>query len=292
MVFRNPVYTNIKYNEKKTLRERMLQEMRVRNYSERTVTSYLSAVSKLSRFYNTPPDKLSGEQVKSYAYHLIHIKQAAPTTINQLISAWKILQVDVLGNPWEEFRLKRPRREKRIPVVLSRKEALALVNAPVNMKHRMILKVAYAMGLRRAELLALKLIHIDSSRSVVQVIKGKGNKSREVPARSTLIGELRQYYKYYHPKTYLFEGTKPGVPYSATSFQNIVKNAAAKAGIKKNISPHILRHSFATHMLEKGINLKHLQIILGHSAMKTTSIYLHMADLSPKDLPDLLSPEK
>ncbi len=270
----------------------MLQEMRVRNYSERTVTSYLSAISKLSVYYKIPPDKLSGEQVKSYAYYLIRSKQAAPSTINQLISAWKIFQQDVLGNQWEAFRLKRPRREKRIPVVLSQKEALALVNALANLKHRTMLKVAYATGLRRAELLALKLTHIDSSRSVVRVIKGKGNKSREVPARNTLIGQLRRYYTYYHPKTYLFEGTKPGSPYSATSFQEIVKKAAAEAEIKKNISPHVLRHSFATHMLEKGINLKRLQIILGHSSLKTTSIYLHLADLDSTDLPDLLSPEK
>lgn len=167
-----------------------------------------------------------------------------------------------------------------------------MVNAPANMKHRMILKVAYATGLRRAELLALQLTHIDSSRSVVRVIKGKGNKSREVPARSTLIGELRRYYNYYHPRTYLFEGPKPGDPYSASSFQKIVKKAAAEADIKKNISPHILRHSFATHMLEKGINLKRLQIILGHTSLKTTSIYLHLADPTSTDLPDLLSPEK
>jgi site-specific recombinase XerD len=155
----------------------------------------------------------------------------------------------------------------------------------------MILTLAYATGLRRAELLSLPLKHIDSSRGVVRVIKGKGNKSREVPASNTLIRGLRQYYKHYRPATYLFEGTKPGKPYSAASFQKIVKNAADKAGIKKNISPHILRHSFATHMLERGINLKHLQTILGHSAMKTTSIYLHLAGPNPKDLPDLLSPK-
>lgn len=270
----------------------MTRELRIRNYSERTVTSYLAAITHLSKFYKMSPDRISREQVKSYAYHLIHSKHASTSSINQLISAWKIFQVDVLENQWEAFRLKRPKKEKRIPVVLSQKEALALVDAPTNMKHRMILKIAYATGLRRAELLALKLTHIDSSRSVVRVINGKGKKSREVPARSTLIGELRRYYKYYRPKTYLFEGTRPGVPYSAASFQKIVKSAATKAEIKKNISPHVLRHSFATHMLEKGINLKHLQIILGHSAMKTTSIYLHLAELNPKDLPDLLSPKE
>lgn len=154
-----------------------------------------------------------------------------------------------------------------------------------------ILTLAYTTGLRRAEILNLTLKDIDSSRDVIRVIQGKGNKSREVPVPGLLIQQLREYYKYYHPKTYLFEGYKPGIPYSATSIGKIVKNAAAKAGIKKDISPHILRHSFATHMLEKGVNLKRLQIMLGHSAMKTTSIYLHLASFNPADLPDLLSSE-
>jgi integrase/recombinase XerD len=270
----------------------MTQELRVRNYSERTVWSYITSISQLSVFYKTSPDKITKDQVKNYAYHLIHSKDASVSRINQLISAWKIFQVDVLGNQWEEFRLKRPRREKRIPVILSQEEARVLVNALSNRKHQMILKIAYATGLRRAELLALKLTHIDSPRNILKVIKGKGNKSREVPASNRLISELRQYYMLYRPKTYLFEGRIPGKPYSAESFYKVVKDAAVEAGIKKNISPHILRHSFATHMLEKGINLKRLQIILGHSAMKTTSIYLHLANLDATDLPDLLSPEK
>lgn len=270
----------------------MLQEMRVRNYSERTVNSYVTAISNLAKHYNLSPDKINREQVISYAYHLIRNKQVSVSSINQLISAWKVIQVDVLGNQWEEFRLKRPKREKTIPQILSQDEALRLIDTPKNLKHRMIIRLAYATGLRRAELLALNLTHIDSARNVLRVIKGKGNKSREVPASDTLIRELRQYYKYYHPKIYLFEGYKPGSPYSATSIENIVKDAAAKAGIKKDISPHILRHSFATHMLEKGVNLKRLQIILGHSSMKTTSIYLHLANPTSADLPDLLSPEK
>ncbi len=270
----------------------MLQEMRIRNYSERTVSNYISSIAQLSKYHNLSPESITREQVKSYAYHLIHTKQVSVSTINQLISAWKIFQVDILSKQWEAFKLKRPRREKTIPQILSREEALRLIDTPKNLKHRMILKLAYATGLRRAELLALKPLHIDSPRSVVRVIKGKGNKSREVPASETLIGELRHYYKRYRPKTYLFEGYKPGIAYSAASIGKIVKNAAAKAGIKKDISPHILRHSFATHMLENGVNLKRLQIILGHSAMKTTSIYLHLANISSADLPDLLSPKK
>jgi len=266
--------------------------MRVRNYSEKTVASYVAAISNLSKHYNLSPSRINREQVISYAYHLIRKKQVSVSTINQLISAWRILQVDVLGREWEDFKLKRPRREKTIPQVLSQGEALQLVNAPRNLKHRMILQLAYTTGLRRAELLALKLSHIDSERNVLRVVLGKGKKSREVPVSDTLIAQLRQYYKSFRPKTYLFEGYKPGVQYSATSIERIVKSAAVKAGIKKDIYPHVLRHSFATHMLEKGVNLKRLQIILGHNSLKTTSVYLHLINPNFADLPNLLSPEK
>jgi site-specific recombinase XerD len=266
--------------------------MRIRNYSERTVASYLISISNLSKFYKKSPDKITRDEVKSYAYHLIHFKKVSISTINQLISAWKIFQVDILGNPWEEFRLKRPRKEKRIPKVLSKHEAHALINALKNQKHRMLLTLAYVTGLRRSELLNLTFKNIDSSRSVIRVTHGKGNKSREIPVPEELIGKLRIYYKNYRPRTFLFEGHKPGKPYSASSFFKITKNAAKAAGLKKDVYPHILRHSFATHMLEKGVNLKRLQIILGHNAMKTTSVYLHLADPDSADLPDLLSPEK
>lgn len=270
----------------------MLQEMRIRNYSERTIRSYVSSIAYLAKYYKLSPEKITREQVKSYAYYLIQNKQVSGSSINQLISAWKIFQVDVLGHEWEEFRLKRPRGEKRIPQILSRKEVLKLVSTPINLKHRVLITLAYATGLRRGELLALKLVHIDSPRKVVRVEKGKGNKTREVPATAKLINLLRFYYQTYHPKVFLFEGQKPGVPYSAASFQNVIKKAAFNAGIKKNISPHILRHTFATHMLEKGVNLKRLQIILGHSSLKTTSIYLHLANPISGNLPDLLSPEE
>lgn len=270
----------------------MLQEMRVRNYSQRTIRSYIASIAHLSGHYHLSPEKITREQVKSYAYHLIENKHISVSSINQLISAWKIFQVDVLCNEWNDFKLKRPKREKTIPQILSQAEALRLINTPRNFKHKMLLKLAYATGLRRAELLALQLSHIDSARNIVRVIKGKGNKSREVPAPAPLIKELRQYYKSFRPKTYLFEGYKPGKAYSATSIEKIVKNAANRAGIKKNISPHILRHSFATHMLEKGVNLKRLQIIMGHSSIKTTSIYLHLANPGAAELPDLLSPEE
>jgi integrase/recombinase XerD len=270
----------------------MIEELRIRNYSERTVQSYITSISQLSLYYKLTPDEITKEQLKNYAYYLINQKQASVSRINQLISAWKIFTVDVLERQWDDFRLKRPRREKKIPQVLSQKEARALIDSLRNLKHRMILTLGYVTGLRREEILNLTLKDIDSARHVLRVVQGKGKKSREVPIQEPLIEQLRQYYKYYQPKKYLFEGHIPGNRYSATSIQNIIKAAATKAGIKKNISPHILRHSFATHMLERGVNLKHLQAMLGHNALRTTSGYLHLANPESINIPDLLSPQK
>lgn len=270
----------------------MIQELRIRNYSERTVQSYITSISQLSQYYKLTPDIITKEQVKDYAYYLINQKQASVSRINQLISAWKIFTIDVLERQWNDFRLKRPRREKKIPQVLSQEEARALIDSPRNLKHRMILTLAYVTGLRREEILNLTLKDIDSARHILRIVQGKGKKTREVPISEALIEQLRQYYKYYRPKKYLFEGYVPGDRYSATSIQNITTAAAAKAGIKKNISPHILRHSFATHMLERGINLKHLQIMLGHNALRTTSGYLHLVNPDSINIPDLLSPQK
>jgi site-specific recombinase XerD len=266
----------------------MTCEMRVRNYSEKTIERYISVIARLSKHFNSSPDLITTAQLKDYAYFLIQEQQVSVSTINQLISAWKILQVDVLGNNWENFRLKRPRREKKIPVVLSQAEAASLINAPRNFKHRAILCLAYVSGLRLSEVLSLKLADIDSGRKLIRVIRGKGNKSREVNIPDQLIAQLREYYRYYHPRMFLFESLVPGKPYSATSFRNIIDQAAVKAGIKKNLSPHVLRHSFATHMLERGLNLKRLQLMLGHNSLKTTSIYLHLANPDLSNLPNLL----
>ena len=140
--------------------------------------------------------------------------------------------------------------------------------------------------MRRSELLHIRLKDIDRQRSVIK-ITGKGNKQRELPVPDRLFKSLEKYYRRWRPAVYLFEGPVPGKAYSASSMHQVVKSSALKAGIKKNISPHVLRHSFATHMLERGVNLKRLQLLLGHNSMKTTSIYLHLADLDKNQLPDL-----
>ncbi|RKZ97545.1 MAG: hypothetical protein DRQ42_09500 [Gammaproteobacteria bacterium] len=267
----------------------MICEMQVRNYSPRTIQSYVSMIAGLSRFYNISPDLLTTQQVKDYLQYRIQRHKVSVSTINQTIGAWKILQVDILKREWVDFQIKRPRKEKKLPMVLSREEALRLVNALPNIKHRAILTLAYTTGLRRNEMLGLKLPHIDFDRNQIRVVDGKGRKQRMVPVPDSVLSLLRTYCEAYRPKQYLFAGYgyDLGKPYSATSFTNIVKRAARKAGISKNVSPHVLRHSFASHMLEQGLNLKALQMILGHHSMKTTAVYLHVTNFDTPNIPDL-----
>jgi site-specific recombinase XerD len=267
----------------------MEREMRIRNYSERTIGSYLSSITKLTEYYKLPPGKITTSQLKSYLYFIIHDEKASVSRINQIISAWKILQQDIFQRKWGDISIKRPRRERKLPDILSIKEAQMLVNTPKNYKHRALLSLAYATGLRRNEILYARLQDIDRERKMIRV-KGKGNKEREIPLTEDMLILLTDYYRRYRPSLYLFEGNIPGKSYSASSMVKIINNSACKSGIKKNIYPHILRHSFATHMLEKGVNLKRLQLLMGHNSMKTTSVYLHLADVDKVELPNLLIP--
>lgn len=244
-------------------------------------------IAGLARFYKTSPDNISTQQLKDYLHYRIQQEHVSPSTINQCIGAWRLLQVDILKRNWEEFRVKRPKTEKKLPVVLSRQEALKLINVLSNLKHRTILTLTYATGLRRGEVLNLKPEHIDADRNQILVVAGKGHKQRMVPISNSVLDLLRVYYRKYRPEKYLFEGMESGNSYSATSFEKIVKMATGKAGIKKSVSPHTLRHSFASHMLEKGLNLKKLQLMMGHSTMQTTAIYLHVTNTDTSLIPDL-----
>lgn len=266
----------------------MEREMRIRNYSERTIKSYLHMLQSLCRYYKLPPGRISTEQFKDYLYYLTDSVHCSVSMINQTISVWKILQQDILGRKWEGMNVRRPRHEKRLPEVLSRQEAIALINAPANIKHRTLLTLAYTTGARMNEVLNLTLKDIDRHRKVIR-LKGKGNKDREVFMPDQLLELLETYYREYRPSCFLFESFREGIRYSARSFEVIVKKSALQAGIKKNVSPHVLRHSFATHMLEKGVNLKRVQLLMGHSSMNTTSIYLHLVNTDQANLPNLTS---
>jgi|SRR5690554_5297709 integrase/recombinase XerD len=262
--------------------ERFIREMEYRNYSPRSIQSYSSLLSKVESYYNQPLDKITGGQFKEYLHGRITADKISVTMVNQYISAFKILQVDILQRDWERIRIKRPRKEQRIPVVLSGEEVERLIKATANIKHRAILMLAYSSGLRRQELQFMKPSAIDSSRMQIHVVQGKGKKDRYTILAKKTLDILREYYKWERPTKYLFEAQgRKGQNLSESTLNNIIKQGVKKAGINKNISFHTLRHSFATHLLEKGVNLRLIQQFMGHTSLRTTSLYLHIANVNP-----------
>lgn len=264
------------------LTQRMTREMQVRNYSERSIKTYTSLLSKIVKHFGIPLDQISGNQVKDYLHHRVVVEKVSTSAINQTISAFKILHEDVLGREWETIKIKRPRRNQKLPVVLSLEEVEKLISATLNLKHKALLALAYSSGVRREEAQQMKPSNIDSSRMCVNVTNGKGRKDRRTILSKKALELLRTYYKAVKPSVYLFESNqKKGGYLSGSTLDKIVKRSAEKAGIQKKISFHTLRHTFATHLLEAGVNIKLIQKFLGHSSIKTTMIYLHIANVEP-----------
>jgi site-specific recombinase XerD len=202
--------------------------------------------------------------------------------VNQTISAFKIMQADILGREWEPIRIKRPRREKKLPVVLTTDEVERMILVTRNIKHKALLSLAYSSGLRREEIRVIKPDAIDSKTMRVKVTAGKGKKDRYTLLAHKALELLRVYYRLERPVNYLFEVSgKRGQCLAPETINHIAKHAASKAGIKKKISFHTLRHCFATHLLEKGVNLRLIQQFMGHNSIKTTSVYLHVANIHP-----------
>jgi len=240
---------------------------------------------QLSRHYSQSPEQISIQQVKQYLYYCKEKRGLSTSFINQSISALKILRQDVLGISWnEDIKIKRPRKSHYLPDILSKQEVSQLIKVTYNPKHKAILALLYSTGMRKDELLHLRLSDIDSERMVIRIANGKGKRSRDTLLAVKALNLLRHYYANTprKPTTYVFEaGNKPGHPYSGSSVLKIVKRACLKAGIKKRISPHSLRHAFATHMLEQGINLKIIQKLLGHNSLSSTMVYVHVAATDP-----------
>jgi site-specific recombinase XerD len=262
--------------------------MRIRNYSDRTIHTYTGLLARFLDHARREPGEITAQDLKDYIYYRLKKDNISVSTINQIISAWRIVHVHLLGKQWEGCRITRPRRDKKLPEVLSQQEARALVNSPVNLKHRAMLHLMYSTGIRRGELLSLKVSDIDSSRMVINVRQGKGKKDRQVILHAKALDILREYYTRYRPKHYLFEGFNAQKSYSASSLAQIIKKNAKAVGITKAISVHTLRHCFATHMLEKGANLKVIQQLMGHTSLKTTSVYLSLANIDNSTLPNPL----
>ncbi|PKV51563.1 site-specific recombinase XerD [Aquimarina sp. MAR_2010_214] len=256
--------------------EAYLLKLELKRYALNTCKIYISLFEK---FINQYPDKdiveLSEQEIRAYLQLLIRQKKSN-SYINQTINSIKFYYEVVMGMPNRFYSIERPRKEQKLPQVLSKEEILAMIANTNNIKHRCIVSLLYSAGLRRSELLELKIQDIDSKRMLIHIKNAKNNKDRYSLLSKTVLKELRVYYKEWKPKKYLFEGLK-GTKYSGSSVKEIVVKAAEKSKINRRVTPHMLRHSFATHLLENGTDLRYIQTLLGHGSTKTTEIYTQVA---------------
>ena len=253
-----------------------LKKLELKRYALNTAQIYVTQFEKyINHFYPKPADELNETDIRAYL-SMLNKQGFSDSSLNQAINAIKFYYELVLGMPNRFYHIERPRKKQALPKVISKEEALALVNATNNIKHRCIASLLYSAGLRRSEVLDLKITDIDSKRMLILVKNAKGGKDRYTLLGKQMLIDLRQYFKEYKPKDYLFEGAK-GKPYSSTSIGVIIKRAGEKAKVRIRVSPHILRHSFATHLLESGVDLRYIQALLGHNSSKTTEIYTHVA---------------
>ena len=252
--------------------------MNYRRYSENTIKTYSDALEVFFRFFqNKNLESLTIEDIIQFNNDYILRKNLSSSYQNQVINAVKLFYRNRFNKTMEVDFIQRPRREKRLPNVLSKKEVKSILETPTNLKHRAMLSLIYACGLRRSELLNLTLTDIQSNRNLLFIRQSKGKKDRVVPIGNKLIEMLRDYYKAFKPKTWLFEGQFPSTKYSEKSLENVLKQSLTKTKISKKVSLHWLRHSYATHLLENGTDLRYIQELLGHSSSRTTEIYTHVS---------------
>jgi site-specific recombinase XerD len=245
----------------------MLEELQRRNYSSETTRAYLFAVKDFATYFRRRPDQLGKEHLRRYQLHLLNDRKLTVDTIVGRIAALRFPFVKVLRRPYREIDLVYPKRPERLPVILSEEEVARLIESATTSYHRVILMTLYGTGLRREELCRLKVTDVDSQRMVIHVRRGKGGRDRDVPLSPRLLEVLRAYWKWRKPKTYLFPsyyGSRQEKPISSHMVWYAVSEAARRAGIQKKVSAHLLRHSWATHLLERGTDLKTIQVLLGH----------------------------
>ena len=266
--------------------ELFLAFMRQKRYSESTITSYLKALRVFFVYFQKEASAITNEDLTDFNNHLAGLGISFSFQ-NQLASALKLFYEKVEDRRLDIEKIERPLPEHKLPNVLSQEEVRAVLCAPSNIKHRAMLALIYGCGLRRSELLKLKLTDVDSGRGMLIVRNAKGRKDRLVPVSEKQLELLREYYKSARPEQWLFEGQRAGSPYSAQSLQSVMQQAVKKARVKKPASLHWLRHSYATHLMEKGIDLRYIQALLGHKSSKTTEIYTHV---SRKSLQNISSP--
>ena len=268
--------------------EVLRKELTLRNYSPKTIKAYRSCLRSFVKYFHPRhPRELTQTDVREYLLHLIGEKNLAAATVNQVFNALRFVYVELYKMPFTIGNIPRPKKEKQLPVVLSQEEVVKILDAVENLKHKTLLMLIYSAGLRVGEAVRLKIEDIDSQRRLIYLKGAKGKKDRYTILSDVALGSLRKYYKEYKPKDYLFEGAEGRRHLSERSVQNVFGRAVKAAGIRKQVTVHSLRHSFATHLLESGVDLRYIQELLGHSSSKTTEIYTHV---SQKALGKIVSP--
>ena len=263
------------------LRKMMLEELQRRNYSAITTRNYLRVVTEFAKHFGKPPDRLGLNELRTYQAHLLRERKLTPGTVVNQVAALRFFFVKTLKR--HQFRdfLPYPQDRRRLPTVLSREEVSRLINAAGNLFRRTLLMTLYGTGMRRAELAHLKVSDIDSQRMIIRVVAGKGGKDRDLPLSPALLETLREYWRWRKPKLYLFPtrtlGRRLDQSISDKTVWIACSEAARRAGISKRVTPHTLRHSWATHLLEAGTDLRTIQVLLGHGDLETTAQYLHLS---------------
>jgi len=273
-----------------SLRQRMIDDMRVRNLSPKTQAIYCEMVARFAKHFGKSPELLGPEQVRAYQVYLVNEKRVSWSLFNQTVCALRFLYRKSLGRDWAIEHIPFPRQEKRLPVTLSLSEVARFLEAISNIKHRTILMTAYAGGLRTSEVVHLRVSDIDSQRMVIHIRQGKGHKDRYVMLSPKLLELLRAYWKLVRPTEWLFPGVRRDCPISVHTVQKAAQKATSVSKLGKRVTVRALRHSFATHLLEAGSNVRTIQVLLGHRSLATTAIYTHVsastvcATSSPLDL--------
>ena len=268
--------------------EKFKQYLRSKRYSESTITTYSEALKSFFTFFNSKSINLiTNEDIICYNNDYVLKNKLSASYQNQVVNAVKLYFKTIKDTMIEVEKIHRPKRAKVLPNVLSKEEVKKILDAHSNLKHKAMLSMIYSCGLRRSELLNLKFSDIDSKRNIVIIRQSKGKKDRITPLSAKILDLLRRYYKEYSPKTYLFEGQEKNTQYSARSLEEVLKKSVKLASINKPVTLHWLRHSYATHLLESGTDLRYIQELLGHNSSKTTEIYTHV---STKNIQQIKSP--
>jgi integrase/recombinase XerD len=265
-----------------------MQDLRLRNLAENTQEAYLRSVAKLAQHFRKSPDLLSTEEVRSYLVHLVEEKHASTESYIQVLAALRFLFNVTLGRKEVLEGIPRPKSVKKLPVVLSMEEVAQFFGVVRNPKHRALLMTIYAGGLRVSEAVSLRVTDIDSKRMLIRVRQGKGRKDRYVNLSTRLLAVLREYWRACGPATWLFPGSLPGRPMSREAVNDLCQRIRARANMVKRVTPHTLRHCFATHLLEAGTDIRTIQMLLGHRSLRTTARYTHVSKITLRSVPSLL----